>query len=541
MNEVKQPKRKTKYWSKKAPADTVWDTIVIGSGIGGMTTAALLAKLGQKVLVLEQHYVPGGFTHTFRRKGYSWDVGVHLVGETTERSLPGKVLSALTNGQLEWEPVGKVYDEFRFPDGFRIGFPDNPKAFRETLVEKFPDSAEEIDAYLAHVKETAKSMRGFFIDRALPGGVGRALGAWASRDAKKHLSVTAEETVNGLISDPKLRTVLNAQWGYHGSPPSEAAWALQALIVHHFKWGAYYPKGGADQIALHLLKTVADAGGWTRICADVEQILVENGKAVGVRMADGEEIRAPRVVSAAGAWTTVTKLLPAHLRDETWSRRVAQHAPAPAHLCLYLGFKGDTRAAGATPESQWYYNTWSHDKALWDVHPDRELAEPHILFTSFPSLKDPEHDPGPEQRQTGEIVTFVPWEPFQRWKDTRWRDRGEDYEAFKERMSQKMLEVLFRHNPDLEPMLDHYELATPLSTDLFCRPYKGSIYGLASTPDRFADPWLRCKSPVPGLFLSGSDVASCGIMGAMMGGFIAGVAIEPRRGVRWVYDLMRGR
>jgi len=116
-------------WSKDIP-DGAWDYIVIGSGMGGMTTAALLAKLGKRVLVLEQHYVPGGFTHMFKRPGYAWDVGVHAVGEVTTHSLTGRILKALTDGQLEWASLGPVYDEFHFPDGFRIDFPDSPAQFR---------------------------------------------------------------------------------------------------------------------------------------------------------------------------------------------------------------------------------------------------------------------------------------------------------------------------------------------------------------------------------------------------------------------------
>src|SRR4029079_794117 len=103
--------------------DGHWDYVVIGSGMGGMTTAALLAKLGRRVLVLEQHYAPGGFTHVFKRPGYHWDVGVHAVGEVTEHSMTGRILRALTDGKLEWTSLGSVYDQFNFPDGFSIDFP----------------------------------------------------------------------------------------------------------------------------------------------------------------------------------------------------------------------------------------------------------------------------------------------------------------------------------------------------------------------------------------------------------------------------------
>jgi all-trans-retinol 13,14-reductase len=526
-------------WSKRVPeghgpADGVWDAIVIGSGIGGMTTAGLLAKAGQRVLVLEAHYVPGGFTHAFRRKGFTWDVGVHLVGETSTRSLPGRVLHHLTEGKLAWQSVGDVYDSFHFPDGFSIDFPSDPAAFRDALVAAFPDSAEAVDAYLSEVRDTVKSMRGWLASQAVPDPTGTPWGAWFSRQvgslvgrsAQGRLQQTASEVLQRLVPDERLRAVITAQWGYHGSTPDHASWALQALVVRHFQWGAAYPVGGAAAIAPAILQPVADAGGWTRIVAPVAQIRVEGGRAVGVRLEDGEELRAKKVVSAAGAGVTVARLLPPDLAAP-WVSEVRALPASPAHLSLYLGFHGDIAAAGARRAAEWFYDTWDHEVGTWDVHPDRPVGRPPVLFTSYPSLKDPAHDPGPQQRHTGELITFVPWEAFARWQGTDWRKRGADYEAFKAEMSARMLEVLFEHHPGLEPLLVHHELSTPLSTDWFARPLRGAIYGLAGTPERFGTRWLRPVTPLPGLFLSGSDVATCGVMGALIGGVLAAQSIAP--------------
>ena len=118
--------------------------------MGGMTAAAMLAKLGKKVLVVEQHYVPGGYTHTFKRKSF-YGMWVFMVGEVTRHSLTGRLLEHLTDGRLEWTS-GPVYDEFYYPDGFRIDFPDNPKQFRQNLIDAFPEEEEAIDNYLTCVR-----------------------------------------------------------------------------------------------------------------------------------------------------------------------------------------------------------------------------------------------------------------------------------------------------------------------------------------------------------------------------------------------------
>ena len=534
-----KPLDEDRPWSKDVP-EGPWDAIVIGSGMGGMTTAAILAKLGQRVLVLEQHYVPGGFTHMFKRPGFVWDVGVHAVGEVTDHSLTGRVLTALTDGELKWASLGEVYDEFHFPDGFRVDFPDSPAQFRENLLEAFPDEREAIDDYLHRVKVVAKSMKSYYLARIAPPSVGRVTDKIFGREAQRHLADRTADVVRSLTKDPRLAALFTAQWGYYGSPPSRSSFAIQALVVKHFSHGGYYPVGGAKQIAQTLLSTVRDAGGWTAIRADVEQILVEDGVATGVRLAGGREVRASKIISAAGVASTVTRLLPAPHKDDAWAKSVEELDPAPAHVCLYMGFEGDIGEAGCTAANKWFYETWDMDSEGWDVDPDvAELPDAPVLYCSFPSLKDPEHDAGEKVRHTGEIVTFVPWSVFEPWRDERWKKRGDEYEAFKDRMKDKLLEQLFAHLPELEDKLVYAELSTPVSTDHFVRPMAGSIYGIEPTPGRFENRWLRPRAPVSNLFFSGSEVATVGVIGAMMGGVLAAVSAEPVDALRWLAPHLR--
>lgn len=525
-------------WSKTIP-DGPWDYVVIGSGMGGMTTAAFLAKLGRRVLVLEQHYVAGGFTHEFKRPGYHWDVGVHAVGEVTRHSLTGRILEALTDGHLEWASLGSVYDEFHFPGDFRIDFPDSPATFRDNLLDAFPDEREAIDAYLHLVRAVSKSMKTYYLARLAPELVGRVTDKIFGRKAQRYLERRTVDVVRELTDDPRLRAIFTAQWGYYGAVPSRSSFAIQALVVKHFAHGGYYPVGGAAQIAKTLLRTVADAGGWTAIRADVKRVSVEDGAAVGVELGDGRTIRAGRVVSAAGVASTVRRLLPPPFCEDEWARSVEALPPAPAHVCLYLGFEGDIRDAGASAANKWFYETWDMEADAWQVSADDpELGPAPVLYCSFPSLKDPAHDPGERVRHTGEVVTFVPYEVFEPWRDERWKKRGDEYEAFKQRMTERLLGQLFGHMPALEPMLAYAELSTPVSTEHFVRPVEGSIYGIEPTPERFSNRWLRPRAPIRNLFFSGSEVATVGVVGAMMGGVLAAVSAEPMEATRFLAPLV---
>ena len=501
---------------------------------GGMTAAAVLAKLERRVLVLEQHNVPGGFTQTFRRPGYRWDVGVHIVGEMTEVSYPGRLLSKLTDGRLQWAPVGAVYDEFHFPGEFVIQLPDTVEDFRATLGDAFPAERGAIDRYLTVVKDAARSTARHLRMRAVPRGLAPRARKRATAAAAPHLEATTQGVLESITDDPHLRSVLSAQWGYYGSTPARSSFAMHALMVRHFLHGAFYPVGGASSIARELLATVAAAGGWTAVRRTVEEILVRRGRVEGVRLADGSEVAARRVISAAGALPTAA-LLGGELPGAADSYRTA----GPAHVSLYLGFKGDVTANGARTYCQWYYDSWDMELSQWDVRPDGKPGAAPVLFCSFPSIKDPEHDPGPEQRHTGEVITFVPWDAFAQWSGTWWQKRGTDYDEFKQRLTDALIEQYMAHYPRLAPLVDHVEMSTPLSTNHFAASHRGSIYGLGTEPARFLDRSLDPKTGLRGLYLAGADTSAPGVVGALGGGVLAAAAAEPWRAGRYVQPVMR--
>lgn len=520
---IERAAKAEKPWSTRSEP-RLWDDIVIGSGMGGLATAALLAEVGRRVLVLEQHYVPGGFTHTFKRKRWVWDVGVHAVGEVTDRAVLGRVLHKLSGDRLEWASLGGVYDEFHYPD-LRIDFPDTKAKFEENLVEAFPSREEDIGRYFNKVREVAGGMMPYYASRIAPPSWAAVSDPLFAQRAHALLGEKTRDVMNTITRDERLQSVLTAQWGYYGVPPDRSSFAIHALVARHFFHGGYYPVGGAGRIAEDLLATVAKHGGWSRINADVQEIIVRDNAVRGVRLADGEIIEGRRVVSAAGAIATVERLLPASDRDAPWAKSIASLAPSPCHVCLYLGFKGDITKAGASGANKWFYETWSKDASYWDIAD--ENAKAPVLYCSFPSLKDPEHQAGPDLLHTGEVVTFVPYELFERWKDGRWRKRGEDYDALKKRLTDRMLDQFFAHMPELRPMLAFAELSTPISTEHFTRAPKGAIYGIEPTPERYANRYLRPRTPVEGLFLSGADMASVGVMGAFVGGLLCAAAMEP--------------
>lgn len=503
-----------------------WDAIVIGSGIGGLACAAALAHSGRRVAVLEQHSIAGGLTQTFSRGGYTWNVGVHYLGNMGPHDQAAGILHWLADGAIEMAPSGAVYDTLHFPDGFEIALARPEAALRLDLAEKFPGCEREIDAFLVAVREAEQAGRSVFAQRAMPAALGKVAKWWHRKEVQAWWGRTTAEVVGAMISEPKLRAVLTARWGDYGGRPSEGSFGLHAVVMRHYMQGAYYPVGGAKAFADGLVPAIERSGGNVRVDARVVEILVEADSAVGVRLADGETLRAPLVFSDAGARNTAGRLLPERLRASEWAREVLDYRPAPCHLGLYLGLEGDIRAHGASASNHWIYESWDTDAATWR-DPFAEASAPG-LFVSFPSLKDPRHDPGVTLKHTAELIALTDWDAFSQWASSRLGNRPPEYRAFKEVIENNLVAQFCRRFPALAPMIRYRELSTPLSTAAFTGAAEGAMYGLETTPRRFLSRALGPRTPVRGLFLAGQDVVSPGVAGAMMGGVLAAAAVEPR-------------
>ena len=499
-----------------------------------MSCAAALSKLGKKVLILEQHYVAGGFTHEFSRKGYSWDVGVHCLGEMDAHRLPARILAWLSNNKIEMTSLGKVYERFSFPDNFTVEYPDSQRNFQENLNKMFPDEVEAIEKYFTMVKEASKSARSYFAMKALPGWLDKTLSTVVETGKTKWWSKTTAEVLGQITNNKKLKAALCAIWGYYGAAPSESSFAIHALVVRHFWNGGFYPKGGSSSIAEHLLSTVRESGGETVVRASVQEVIVKNNKAIGVRMENGAEFFAKKIISAAGVRNTVTRLLPNEQKQKSWVQNLGNLKQSPCHLCLYLGYKGNIKEAGASQANQWLFSSLDMENTHWDPRIKDSYAP--VLYMSFPSLKDPDYDPGTDLKHTGEVVTFVPWESFKPWFGSQRGKRSDDYIDFKRSIEQRLLEQMQKYNPKLMDLLDYHELSTPLSTDHYTKSPEGGIYGLEATPRRFLASDLRAKAGIKNLYMTGGDVASLGVIGAMMGGVITASSLEPKILKGFIFD-----
>ena len=504
-----------------------WDAIVIGSGMGGLTAAAALARCGRRVLVLEQHSVAGGMTQTFERNGFEFATGLHYVGGVADAPGPpgsfARLLGWLGDGSLKFSPLPDRFDTVRLldpgqPGGeFRFSFGASQADNMARLKALFPQDAAGLDAYANSLKQAGRAMMQIMPLHGLPKPLVRLVRWWRGGALRRAASLTLADALVG-ITHPTLRQLLGARGGDYGLAPAEAPLVVHALVIGSYDHGAGYPVGGPQRIAQSLSATVRAAGGEVRTAAGVAAILVENDRASGVRLQDGRVEHAPVVVSAMGAINTAQALSPGVAPE--WQARLRQHRNSSSYVALFLGFEGDIRDTGLDGANHWIY-TNGPDQLAWR---DPTNTDAPALFVSFGSLNNPTHRGG----HTAEVLAFCNWTHFAEWQASHLGQRPEDYLAIKAWLEDRLLAQFGRLFPALRERIVFHELATPLSHASYAGAQQGAMYGLRLTPERLLEPGLHVRTPVPGLFLAGQDVASLGIAGAAMGGFMAAAAVQPR-------------
>lgn len=493
--------------------------------MGGMTTAAALSRFDHKVLLLEQAHAIGGLTGSFSRNGFSWDVGLHYCGTFGRDQRAGRILDWLSGGTVAFHSIGTVYDTLHFPDDFEVSVGRPAEAYKMELKDRFPANAAEIDGYFEALRSAEAAAHMIGAERTMPDLLRSAHHWWNKREIERWCDRTTGEVIDGLVTDPRLAAVLSAQWGTYGGKPQEASFAVHATVMSHYLEGAGYPVGGARAIAKGLVPVIEAAGGSARAGTPVSEILIEDGKAVGVRTGAGEAFRAPIVVSAVGAGETVRRLLPDDIRQQDWAQEISTFRPAICHFEVYLGYEGDIAKHGATRANHWFHESWDTNDGIWSAADDAPIP---MMFVSFQSLKDPAHDPGPADRHSGEMMVFTDWSAVAEFADGGAEARPAEWAAFKEKIEARMLAFFAEKFPALAPLVVHHELGTPLATASYTGHEKGGFYGLETTPRRMLSDALDARTPVPGLFLTGQDVMLPGIAGALGGGMIGAAAIEPR-------------
>lgn len=505
------------------------DVIIIGSGCGGLTAALALARSGRRVSVFEQHQTAGGYCQSFSIDGFSFSPGVQYVGHLG----PGGHLRRIYEGLgvaddlvfLELDPDG--YDRV-FVGDFSFDIPAGRERFAERLRAQFPSEADGIDRYFEVIDKMVQELVW-----AQPEGIRD----WLRLPRRmptilRHGWRPLARFLDDFTRNPYLRAVLSIQCGDHGMPPARAPTIVHACVQDYYFEGACYPRGGGRGIVDALVGQIRKHGGEVVLGVEVERILVEGGKAIGVRLVNGDEVRAAVVISDADPSVTWGRLIEPQHVPPLLRRRVAKLRHSVSTVSLFLAVDMDLRAAGLDSGNVWYSRTTNIDQsfALAKRGDFTGITEIPGTFFSVTTLKDPSLRS--DGLHTIEAMALSSARAFDRWRDLPPGQRGPEYEQLEQRLADMILDNVERIVPGLRERIVMCSVATPLTNIHYVRAGEGGSYGVEKSLRNIGPFGFSVRTPIESLYQCGASTLAAGIHGASNSGLVAAAAVqgcEPER------------
>ncbi|MGH8549041.1 MAG: phytoene desaturase family protein [Methylococcales bacterium] len=488
------------------------DVIVVGSGIGGLTAAGLLAVAGCSVLVLEQHDRPGGYAHGFRRKRYHFDSAVHLTSGCGSGGYPGgqiihKILKALgVLEEIDFIPV----DPFAvavYP-GILAALPQTIGAFVQALGARFPSQAEGLRKFLDLTFNVAReaSCADELLARAGPVSMQSELPALL-----KYRKSTLADVCFEFVQDPRLIAILAANWPYLGLPPSRVSFVYwSTMFIGYLEDGACYCRGGFQRFADVLVGGLKKNGGSIRLKSGVARISIRNGRVQGVVLQNYQRIAAPLVIANSDMRRTVYDLVGKDHFPTRFLDRIESMKPSLSIFAVYIATDLNLEDFSPGHESFCYpdldpeqnYQNSCNGKVTW-------------IGVSIPSLTD--RSLAPAGQYLVMLTTLVPYEIDRSWKQAKAAYLAE------------MLEIADRHLPGIKKHILYIEGGSPKTMERYTLNHRGAAYGWDLSPDQVGPNRIPNRSAVEGLYFAGHWAAP--------GGGVYGAAVSGMQAARMVLGI----
>jgi all-trans-retinol 13,14-reductase len=492
----------------------IFDYVILGAGLGGLSAAACLTRQGYRVAVLEKHYLPGGCCHTFDYGEYRFCADVHYISHCA----PGQTIAQFLNyierdvpfNSLDPDCIDRVITptvDFKIPLGW--------ENLRTRLLATFPEEAGAINRYCNEIKQLHQEMHDLVRDIRW---FDRRWHDWLRLPKYWNLFLKRNWTLQNLYDhvglSPKLQAVLAGQSGDYALPPNEIALMTHTSLVWDYSEGAYYPKHHFKHLVDTIVEAITTGGGVIKFSTPVDHIQVSNGCIQNV-ISDHQEYRASKAyISDLDPKLTVELMHDSEFLSQREHQRLTNYEYSASAFNIYLGLDNrfDPQRYGIGNWNIWYYPTGDLNQE-YQRQLDGDMSRPWI-FLSCPTMKSSEPGMGPQGHHVLEIATVCPYELFEHLHKT-------DPKAYKAK-KREMYQQIMRSVQDLIPDVNNYArmkvYGTPTTSEFFLGQPQGNIYGAKLMPKQVGLNRLGYTTELPNLFFVGATAGYPSVPGVIGNG-----------------------
>ena len=480
-------------------SNSKYDIIIIGTGLGGLVCGYKLAKGGRKVLLLEKNAQIGGCLQTFRRFGVKYDTGMHYVGALDEGQIMYQFfdeLNLLKDVRLSrLEENG--FDRFSIA-GQEYKYASGSERFVETLSRRFPECRPELQTYVHRIQEIAEASPLYQLDKA----------GDSSYLESPYLHSSVNELLASISNNKLLQNVLAGNLPLYAGVKDKTPAYVYALISNSYLQSAWRIVGGSDSIAKSLANSIHSFGGEIRTQSEVSKILCNSDKATSVQLKDGEVIEAKHFITDIHP-QKVIQLVDSKLIRPIYRERVQQMENTVGNFTLYLKFKENS-----VPYLNYNYYYYAEED-VWASYHSRQ-AEPQSFLYMHQCTED-----GQQYAQSAEIMLPMDFQEVAKWADTHTGQRGSEYQEFKQRKAEQVLNLLGQSFPGIGNCVESYESSTPLTYRDYTGTTNGSTYGILHDKNAMEQTQISQRTKIPNLIMTGQNIHWHGMLGVMVSAMLA--------------------
>ncbi|MCP4600063.1 MAG: FAD-dependent oxidoreductase [Proteobacteria bacterium] len=475
--------------------NNTYDAVIVGAGLGGLTSAAKLAKEGRRVLVIESHDKVGGYATSFSRDGYTFDASLHNMGPFN-----GTIETIFNNLELDKKIEYIPFEYFQ-----KVVFPEHSflierglSKFVQYLIEQFPSEKQGIQGIIEemiNVRKGFEEIETMTLDGSSEDEVSPMLAVKYPQFVELVFS-SYNELLETYVNDEKLKGLLGNIWWYFGLPPSEVAAILYSVPgVGYIEYAGGYIKGTSQKLSDSLAEIITENRGRILLNTKVNRILVTDRKTDGVITDDGEIFYTDLVISNAGANNTFTKLIDEAQLEKKYLKRIRRLKNALSAIQLYIGLDCTTEELGIIEHSFTVFSSYNHDENYQNIV-DGQYDQSFFSCMSYSQI---DKSVAPEGKG---IINIFSLDHIKNWETLS----NADYLNKKKKVTDEIINKAEKFIPKLREHIVLTELGTPRTMKRYTSNPDGSISGPSQIVTQSGLNRLKPETPIEGLYLVGSSI-----------------------------------